>query len=80
MSVHNLQQLLSFHRHWTVDAINYNHFLFYYVVRYYMFGRDEETGTENENWSSLSAGMLTLFTYVTVRYSSDISAMRKNTL
>ena len=36
-------------------------------VRYYMFGHDEETGVENENWSSLSAGMLTLFTYVTVR-------------
>lgn len=74
MSVDILQQLLIFHRHWTVDAINYYHYLFYYVVRYYMFGRDEETGTENENWSSLSAGMLTLFTYVTVRYSSDTSA------
>jgi hypothetical protein len=32
-----------------------------------MFGHDEETGVENENWSSLSAAMLTLFTYVTVR-------------
>ena len=33
-----------------------------------MFGHDEETGIENENWSSLSAAMLTLFTYVTVSY------------
>ena len=38
-----------------------------------MFGHDEETGVENENWSSLSAAMLTLFTYVTVRINDHAS-------
>jgi hypothetical protein len=37
-----------------------------------MFGHDEETGIENENWSSLSAAMLTLFTYVTVRNAARV--------
>ena len=50
--------------------------------RYYMFGHDEETGIENENWSSLSAGMLTLFTYVTVRntHMSHILSFAKSIL
>ena len=54
--------------------VNYSYVLHWIISnkhkifdRYYMFGHDEETGTENENWSNLSAAMLTLFTYVTVR-------------
>ncbi|XP_046853933.1 cation channel sperm-associated protein 3-like [Xenia sp. Carnegie-2017] len=45
---------------------------FFAVVGYYMFGHDEKTGVKNENWSSLSAAMLSLFTYVTVDGWTDI--------
>ena len=44
---------------------------FFAVVGYYIFGYEEETG-DKKNWGTLSTAMLTLFTFVTVSFCTDV--------